>query len=797
MSDKKLFSKKVLAVAVATTATLTAGMPLAQAQSNESALEEVIVTATRRQQSVQDIPFNISAITGKTLDDANIQDSMEFLRHMPGITVPDSGARLAENNNNITIRGLNVNPGATDRAFLSDPTVSTYVDNTPVFGNFILKDINRIEVLRGPQGTLYGSGSLGGTVRYILNKPSTDQFEGQVYGSVGTTEGSDGENYSTDGILNIPLTDTMALRLLAGYVNNDGVVDYVNRYKTENGIPVAEGGDIVNGGPVYINDEDADDVEVKYGRAALLFQPSDDLEFLATYMHHDGDYGGRRQQTSGPNGWGEYYDDHEIGAVLAEPADSETDMGSLEIEYDLGFATLSSSTSYYDRSFDSVSDNTGFTAAQGWLVYYSYGLYPRPAMKASRENDQDAFVQELRLASNGENTIDWVVGAFYMDQDTKSSQLTSLPGWTEWHEAAGEPFYWLGPEAASFDWKYERAFTDIAVFGELTYHITDTVQFTLGARSFDNEDDVTSQTGFPIYAAFDWAFGPEVKDKNEEDDTLFKGNMSWRFNDDNMVYGTISEGYRRGGTNAVPVYPNPEYPNDPDWAGFDSDSVTNYELGLKGQTSRLSYTVAIFYVDWQDPQVNVDTTSGAYYAVANADEAESKGVETEFDWFATDNLRFSGGYTYVDAELTEDLVTPGLVDETELLGTDGAQMPGTPEHTVNLAGTYTYTLQSGMDFVTRVDGYYQSEVENSIQNINPDWAESMDDFQLWNLSFSLVTDAWTVSLYGKNIFDEEGSTATYKEEYMTSDPSQGFFGTGQKDFITTPRTISLSGTYRF
>lgn len=813
MMSNKTFCKTPVAVAIG--GILAGATPFAVAQTADKeagVLEEIIVTATRREQTIHDIPFNISAITGNEIAQANIVNAQDLLRAMPGVTSPDSGERLAENNNIITIRGLNVDPSATDRAFLSDPTVSTYIGETPIYGNFILRDVDRIEVLRGPQGTLYGSGSLGGTVRYIFNEPDASGFDAWVAGSYGQTEGSDGNNMSMDAMLNVPLGNIAAFRLVAGRIDNDGVIDYANVYATDsNNIPLADGGDIVFGDPIYENRIDADTVEIDYGRASILIAPNDDFEAVLTFMTQDGDFGGRRQQTSGPDGWGEFYSEHEIGAVVLEPASNESEMVALEMQYDFGFATLTSSTSTYDRSYDGVSDNTGFFAARGWLYWYGYSSFPRPAFAAERQNSEEGFVQELRLASNsGDSSIDWVVGAFYIDQEGSAAQQTRLRGFQEWHAAAdtdGDGLHdttgaWIGAfydpsNNISFDWTYASDFTDLALFGEVTWHASDSVDLTLGARRFDNEHTVTSQTAFPIW----FIANPVITETNEDDDILFKGNLSWRLSDSTMIYGTISEGYRRGGTNAAPVRPDPVYTNDPEWNSFGSDSVLNVEVGVKGRRDNFTYTVALFNVGWDDPQINVATPSGAYYAVANGDEAETQGLEGEFHWAVSDSLRLSGGYTYVDAKLTKDLLLHDASDQTdgksELRATKGARMPLTAEHTVNLAGTHTAEFSNGLALVTRVDGYYQSDVQNSILNIDPNWEKTLDSFSLWNLSVSLVADNWSVGVYARNLFNEDGTVATYKEEYMTSDPSMNFYGTGQKDFIARTRTITLGATYHF
>ena len=813
MNSETSFNKTKIALAVALASSI---LPYTnQANADESAtLEEIVVTATRREMNASDIPFNISAITGDEIEAANITDVQELMRAMPGITVADGGGRFAENNNVITIRGLNVDPSATDRRFLSDPTVSTYVGDTPVFANFVLKDIKRVEAMRGPQGTLYGSGSLGGTVRFVMNEPSTEKFDARIDTSIGTTSSSPGQNFSADIMLNIPLSDELAFRFSSGIIDNDGVIDYANVYATDaDGIPLAEGGDIAYGKPIYTNNKQADTVDVDYSKAALKWTPNDDFEATLTYMNQKGDYGGRRQVTSGPDGWGEYYGDYEIGAVINEPSSNESEFTSLEMTYDLGFATLSSSTSQYDRSYEGISDNTGFFAAKGWLYWYGYGYMPRPAMAAERQNSEKAFVQELRLVSNGDQNVDWTIGAFYMDQEASAAQQTRARGFQEWWAAASGPVPYQGyladppysyiglyynPDSnITFDWTHDRAFTDFALFGEVTWNLSEKLAATVGARYFDNEDKVTSQTSFPIF----YVYNPTIEDTQEDSDTLLKFNLAWDYSETTMVYGTISEGYRRGGTNAAPVRPDESFPNDPEWSSFGSDTVMNYEVGIKSQLDRLNYTMSAFYVDWSDPQVNVATPSGAYYAVANGNSASSKGIETEFNWAFSDAITMFGGYTYVDASLSNDLYLHDASDLTsgksELRATNGAQLPGTPKNTINIGAKHEQILDSGLLLITRVDGYYQSDVENSILNIDPDWATTLDGFDLWFMSTTLVTDHWTASLVARNLFNERGTVATYKEEYMTSDVVNGFYGTGQKDFITAPRTITLKASYRF
>lgn len=819
------FNKSIISGAVSAALFMSVSSATVYAQENEQAkksdIELIEVTANRRTQSIQDVPFNISAVGQKEIDAAGWVDTSDLLRDMPGVSVPDGGGRAAANNNAITIRGLNLSLSGTDAVFLTDPTVSTYVNDTPAFGNFILKDIARVEVLRGPQGTLYGSGSLGGTVRYILNRPDVSGFYGKVDGTYGQTDGSDGNNQSANIKFNIPLSDSFAIRLNAGTISNDGVIDYVNAYQVDNkGVPVAAGDDYILGGPVTQPIKDADTVDIDYQRVSVLFEPNDDFNALLTYMNQSGDFGARRAISTGVNDLtGENYADDELGAALLEPASSDNEVISLEIEYNLGFATLSSSSSLSDREYSQVADNTGFQITNGIAYWYGYGNMPRLAFAALRDNTSEAFTQEIRLVSNtSDSKIDWVAGLYYQQRDTTARQSTEVVGFTDWRIAAElDPrlalaylgnFYDLSNNPAeSFLWTYENDFEDKAAFGEITYHISEKLQASVGFRYFTNVSKVESQTGFPIFGIP----GQLVNDTQKDSDILFKGNISYKVNDDTMLYGTISEGYRRGGSNAAPVRSeetqagqDEQDPNDPQWASFDVDTVVNYEIGVKGTLDDFRYTANLFYVDWSNPQLNTSTPSGFYFAVANGESAKTIGVETEFTWSITEDTVLSGGYTHVNAELTADFFTHDAdfttQGATRLQALDGDTLPGTAKNTLNLALTNFQDLTDGLYLESRLSYYYQSASENSIltEFEGDRFAETLPSFTLLNASFTVVADMWTVGLAVKNITNEKGTTGTFTEEYMGGDGSfYNFFGTGQKDFITTPRTITVYGSYFF
>jgi len=246
----------------------------APAAAPSAELGEVVVTARRRSENILDVPYNISAVSGATIEQDHVLDAAELMRSVPGVSVVDRGDRNSSVISGIRIRGLNVDSSALgDYAESAAATVSTYVNDTPIFANFLLTDIERVEVLKGPQGTLYGSGAIGGTVRYILKSPELNKLDGELSATVSHVDGSSSAGVSATGILNVPLGDTMALRIAATHNTYPGVTDYVNVYKLDaKGVPVAPNG-VLSPDASYRSVPDADYSHQEYGRAAMLWAP--------------------------------------------------------------------------------------------------------------------------------------------------------------------------------------------------------------------------------------------------------------------------------------------------------------------------------------------------------------------------------------------------------------------------------------------------------------------------------------------------------------------------------------------
>jgi len=827
------FKRSALTTAITTAIIASTQVSLALAQDqdvdSDRVLEEVIVTATARAESTQDIPYNISAISGADIQAQNIVDSYELMRNIAGISVVDRGYRNQGHMNSIVIRGVNVDNGVNGDVGLSAvSTVATYVDNTPIFANFLLKDVERVEVLRGPQGTLYGSGALGGAVRYIMRKPDPSGFDAEARGSIGQTDGSDGNNLSGDVMLNFPIGANAAFRISGGIIDNDGIIDYVNLYQLgSNGKPVVldDTGTCVDNNSAslspeevafndscYTSEKDADSVEITHLRASFLWDATENLRFQLTYQMQEDEIGGRRSTTKGADFFGNVYGDDDNGSTFLEPSERDVELLNLDIAWDLGFATLTSNTSSYEHNGNGWRDNTSLwvtdrsqdTTFTNWFEILYTGN-PRASAYVSAGFEEEAFVQEFRLVSDAtdDSKIDWIVGAYYMDQDRSTNNYSFLLGLNEYGKACPElgeacrayGDWWAGGyDLSEIDFWYDRreTFTDLALYGEMTFHVSDTFRINAGLRWFDNELTNSTAMDFPL---FEGVVVPYVDfPSQEESDTLFKLNLSWDIADDKMLYATFSQGFRRGGANAIPTSGFFAELNPETVQFYAADTVNNYELGIKGYTNRWRYSADIFYVDWQDPQLNTASAWWGFFMAQNGDSAATSGLELEAAWAATDNLIVNFGYSYINAELTDDLYQP---QTGGLIADDGHRLPGTAEHVATISFDHNYNLNNGWSLASRLLAYYQGDSINSVQDTSIQ--ETFDSFALFNASVAIITDHWNFSLFAKNLGNEEGITGSYPEAYMSTDTGifENYYGNNQRNYITQPRTFGISATYRF
>lgn len=758
-------------------------------------MEEVLVTATGRQEMVKDIPYNITAVSAEDLDKAGVTDVAALSRQVPGLVYNDMGARANGVNSPIVLRGLNGNAvGSNGKSpSVGDETVSVYLNQTPLFTNLRIRDVQRVEVLRGPQGTLYGASSVGGTVRFMYNNPDPTAFSGSIDTKLGQTEDADDLSYAVDGVVNLPITDDIALRVSAGYEFSAGVTDATRLMQLDgNGIPVlADPGDYFGSGPVYYRENDVDESDISYLRASLLWNINEDFDALLSVHHQENnadDYSG--QSIFGP--------DRQSTRLSTSPMELTTDLYSLELTGNLGFATLISASSYSKTDLESTADNTNY----GLRSTNYYARMPRLLYTDQRNFETERFTQEFRLQSNDGEMFDWVVGAYYSDYQQLSHVPSTIAGWVEWVNTPGHPYAaaqtgnpnatwadyyqamrqaggdWQDPEVYIFD--KDSQYTNKSVFGELTWHITPEWQVTGGARFFWVKNDRASEQWIP-FGGPSYSFNTRYVTK--ENDHIFKLNTSYDVTGDHKLYATWAEGFRQGGANALAL--NGPYAEDASLIPFDSDYATNWEIGAKGQLfHRLTYSAAVFYIEWEDMQVQMTSPNGGIPMTVNGGNARSQGFELELRAQLTDRLDMTFGYTHTDAELTED-----FYKASRTRGSAGDDLPGVPRHTAMIAFNYLQPLPFG-ELLFHLDGAYRSGITTALNDLSSNYWE-LDGYDTWNASVTWRNETFRAGLFVSNITDELGiSSLEVGNDTTGTQPGSMFF-------TQTPRTIGITAGMSF
>ncbi len=787
MRNRTTFQISTLSAAIA--ATLFSGYTTAQ----ESGLEEVLVTATRRSESLQDIPINITALNGTMIERERLTDLTDIARMVPGMTVVDQGPRSSQT---LTVRGLNVDSiTATDQNNNGGNTVGTYIGEIPLYIDLKLNDMERVEVLMGPQGTLYGAGTMGGAVRYIPNRPQTDALSYQVRGDGYDLSHSDDLGYEGGGTINIPIiADKLALRASLDYVDDPGFVDYNYLVRTT-GVsnPQPNFNDPSDVSANLKQKKDANTEQTWSNRVALRYT-GDTLDSTLSYYYQDQDIGARQINHQAAFGTGKY----EAAHRFLEPNTRKNELLALEMVKDLGFAQLTSATGYSEYTENGQRDQTDLllTFETGYELFPNFAAY-------TRENaDEDTFTQELRLVSTSEGPFNWIVGAFYNDNQTDSLSQEFTPGFDQFAVDELEGVQ-LRPDSLEYYEAIEQTEKETALFGELGYRITDAWQVTVGARWFKYENDITSGFATPLADTVYGGAPPDslnlTSQSNDVDDndSIFKFNTSYDFSDDIMAYATISEGYRLGGFNSAPpcVIPLDPFQNVcalPDEESFKPDTTTNYEIGVHSQFGdSLIVNGAVYFIEWDDVQLGSVTTNGDIPITANGGSAESTGFEVSSQYYITPVLSVSGAYAYTNAELTQDAPDLFAPDNGAF---SGDRLPGSPENQLYLAAHYEMPLNdsSQLDFDWSMS--YQSDVLTKVGE--RDFGESMSGFSLHNVSTSWFKDAWMVSLYADNVFDEYAQTGVRADTSFIGDV--GLFQSRRYyENMVRPRQVGLRFTYSF
>ena len=813
------------AYSVVASAVMTACMvPVVMAQEPDGAkeIEKIEVTATRRTGSLQEVPLNISAITADIMEDQNLEDLEDLARWVPGLTITNQGGRT---DSPIIVRGLNTNSSGPSS---DGGTVATYFGDVPLFLNMRLIDVNRVEVLIGPQGTLYGAGTLGGAIRYLPNEVEMDLTTGRVKGDVFSVAESDSMGGEASFVFNTPLIDdTLAIRAAVNYFNDPGYLDY-NYVVRESGVslPAPDWTD-----PPAVSEnlkqvKDANGEKTLTGRVALRWTPNDWFDGTVSYFYQKREVEGRSITQYGAldpaNGLNDVLGPYESAYRYEEPREQEDDLLSLELKADLGFAELVSATGW------SGSEDIGNRDQTDLLIRLAYSYEEFPAFSAFTEEvgDIDRFTQEIRLVSEPSGPLSWIVGGFYYDTESFGYSKEFTPGFDEYAlnvwGVGGNP----RPDSLEY---YSVDYTDVkeqALFGEVSYEVTDKLTITAGLRAYEYEVNSRSAVDLPLFETVFLGRDPDsiVLDFGEEgaDDsgTLFKFNASYQVTDDVLAYATVSEGFRIGGANGVAACPPDidEIQNQiicalPDEQVYTADTTTNYELGLKTTffKNKLHFNAAVFNVDWEDAQVGGATVNGQQPITTNAEGANSRGVELFTRAVLTDELTMYATYSYTKAELTADAPflfnvydefdedgNPTNLDEL-FDGKDGDRLPGSPEQQFSFGLTYTQEVFGDKMLDVNYGITAQSDIITTVGQRRS--GESLAGYAVSNLTAKISDFDWSVTFYVDNLFD--------KYAFVSTRAHQGYQGIGDIEinrtdlqrgyghFLLRPRTVGVTFSYQF
>jgi iron complex outermembrane receptor protein len=740
---------------------LTTAFPiLAQQVQNTSGspeLAEIVVTALKRQQSILDVPASITVIQGDQLEKMDAVRFEDFARAIPGLSFEEAGI----GQNHLTLRGI-PNLGG------SAPTVSFYVDDVPLTttddrtsaSNPLAIDIDRIEVLRGPQGTLYGSSSMGGTIRIVTKQPDASAFSARVSADYSRTANT-ANNYMLQGMVNLPLfADSIALRITAVDGENGG---YIKRIAdplvlSTPSIPPAERA-AVAAGQSDINTE-----RLKSVRAQLQVKLSDNVTLTPAIYYQSISEANQPIVDTTPNGVYQGLVSQQPGQ---EPRSDEFLIRSLTANINLGWGSIVSETSYDTREYKNNTDYTDFL-----LEIFGAGL-PSTFKTGTKVS---IFSQETRLVTDVHDSK-WssITGTYYNDLKDDAFGSLVTPGFSA---AAGLP-PGVVPNDNFFSLAAQLNIREFALFEELSYKITPRLTGTLGIRWFTSNTQFTKNNTGLFAGGTDLTTG--FSDNNG---STPKAQLSYKISDDKLVYLTAAKGYRNGGANfVVPTTCDANLAalglkSSP--TGYAPDKLWNYELGLNSAflDKRINLRGSVFYIDWTNIQLNQDLACGFSF-ITNAGKATSKGAEADLSARLFEGLTMSVGLAYTDSRL--DKANPDIP-----FSHDGDKIPGVSKLTYNFAADYDRKLGIA-DWKAYVGVDYQ-HTDGYISQLGPVSAlTNRPSVGIGDLHTGMENQVWRFNLFLKNAFDKRAVVG-----------AQAVAMNGQvRETIQAPRTVGLSVTRQF
>ena len=784
------FKKQPLACALSSLALMVAPSVFAQsavedgqesASDSKKALETIVVTATRRAESVADIPYNISAIGEEEMRKRNITDLKTLIKDSVDINAPDNSARFADS---VTVRGLNVSQVSQNNLeYFVRSTLAYYLDETPLPNiGYRIKDVARVEKLMGPQGTLYGSGSLGGTIRFITNKPAFDESSLLVNSGVYQTRGGDLSS-DTDMVVNLPLAENVALRASLAYLDEGGFTDRrISPAGREWSNPSGSDTQVIK------NDDYQD---ATTGKVAVAWRVADDLTVTLTHAQQDqfmhGSRGSQEVIDSSPVEF--QYGKDVVVARYDEFAERDFRLDSIDFDWDLGSVLVSSSTSYFEDSREGQSNY-----ADGFLYYGEWGFGGLTYDNSDEspyvlfDNTYSGFSHETRVVSQGDSPLSWIAGVYYTEQERSLAFSERFPtldsylaGWRDRTDIGGavDEGY-----AEDINTEYE----ELALFGELTYALSDNWDVTVGARIFNYSDIADPKIKDYAFGLVDTRGAREVEESGQ---SIFKLNTSYDLSEDVLLYATASQGFRRGGINGFKDIDDKVVSEE--IQQYEPDTIDNYELGIKGTflDGDLYIQSFVYRMDWHDTQTYFSQSINGFplNGTTNGPDSRSEGWEFSSQYALTDNWSLSYATTTVEAEWADTKLACAYTDETGCRDepwTEGGKLGGSPKWRHNLGVSFVTDLANGMSISAGLRGSYVGETQFDRADDPDAEVYSYPEYTLYSASMGLSADRWNTNLWVNNLTNERAEVSYERVRYI-----------GSRTIHTMPRTVGLNVSYDF
>jgi len=735
-------------------------------------LSEIVVTATKRAERLEDVAGAVSALTGDTLQAMGADSFTDYARSIPGLTFTDAGA----GRQTPSIRGLNT-PSAVGFYIGETPLPMSVGTVTGTIANPDLVDIDRIEVLRGPQGTLYGLGSMGGTIKLVPNAPDVNKVSGSVQVSGDITQGANGGSpgEKANVVFNLPVIDGVAAVRVALWARDiGGFIDRTYGYTGNfSGEPHPEGtvGNIPD--------------EHTWGfRTTGLVKPTDALSISLMAYVQDQKFDGYQDITGGVTNPNNQLVQNFISNT-PEPQENKFALYDLTVTYNFGRFNLVSSTSYDDSLLDAYEEGT--STLQTFLGA-SVPAFPNTDQE---HDEQYSFTEETRLATSEQIFgFDGLVGAFYNRIHTSAFQIWSPPQYNELvaDNNPANPLYWPGNDV--YGNLSRGSVYQSAIFGELTYHFTDALSVTGGIRRYDLPVGTSDliQTGLFSGAV---PGGSLISNRPSSPykgrvGVVPKADISYKISPDSMVYALFSEGFRRGGPGSAVPSQCDQYTGGPVGPDLQPDSVKNYEVGAKTTwlDKRLTVNTALYRINWSRIQQTFPLPCGFYYS-GNFGEAILKGVELELDAHPTNRISAGVSGSYISAKLQDSDTFTGAVA--------GNQIENVPNWNFALYAESTYPVFQGADGFTRLDYQYTGTsygAYGTLANGSRDPATELGALRLLNLKSGIRLQGWEFSAAGTNLLNE---IARQSIENSLEIPIPG----RPRYVVNRPRTFWIKTTYSF